>query len=222
MRIAGCSPRAISRSSSSAWASSSDASVESRAVHRRAASRAARWASRSAAPATTSRCCAPSCRLRSRRRRSASPTATIRAREAASCCARLGVGERLRVSSANRCSRYSAPGGNGPVAERDEHRAPQLAVEHDRRADGGREAELPQRLGELAARRRRSCRRAPACRRGRSAGAAVSPSSGAVVPSGTSGVPRSLHAPIDERGRIGAGSAPCWRSARRAAGRPPR
>ena len=49
-----------------------------------------------AATSVTSRCCAPSCRLRSSRRRSASPASTMRAREAVSCSRRLGVRERER------------------------------------------------------------------------------------------------------------------------------
>ena len=52
------------------------------------------WIRRSCSASATSRCCAPSCRLRSSRRRSASPAATIRCRDACSSASRacdLGV-----------------------------------------------------------------------------------------------------------------------------------
>ena len=77
---AGWMPRASSRSSESEWASSSLAVVTSSCADGSSPTRF--WSSRSCSAIPTRRCCAPSCRLRSSRRRSASPAATIRSREA--------------------------------------------------------------------------------------------------------------------------------------------
>ena len=141
LSTAGWMPRASSRSSSSAWASSSPARANaSREVS--SSGSQARAASRRLSASETSRCCAPSCRLRSSRRRSASPASTIRAREAASCVARLGVGERLGGELGEvgepllgaRRERLGLDAG-------DDHRAPQPAAELHRRGDGAAEAE---------------------------------------------------------------------------------
>ena len=83
----------------------------------------------------TSRCCAPSCRSRTTRRRSSSVAATIRARDAASS-ARASVFEiAVATSSVNSASRSSMPVGQR-LALRDagDHRAPDLAVDDDRGA----------------------------------------------------------------------------------------
>ena len=82
-RMAGWMPRASSRSSSSAWLSSSAAPVRIVSAPS-GSSRSRALASRRATERATSRCCAPSWRSRSSRRRAASPAATMRAREARS------------------------------------------------------------------------------------------------------------------------------------------
>jgi len=56
---------------------------------------------RSRSAIETSRCCAPSWRLRSSRLRSASPTATMRARDAASCSWASALAIAWAASSAN-------------------------------------------------------------------------------------------------------------------------
>ena len=84
-RRGGC-PRASSRSSASECASSSLAVVTSSCADGSLPMRL--WSSRSCRASATSRCWAPSCRLRSSRRRSASPAATIRSREAFSSASR--------------------------------------------------------------------------------------------------------------------------------------
>ena len=71
----GCRGRA--RAAPAATAASSSLRGR-RAAPLRAGSRDAAWSSRSCSESATSRCCAPSWRLRSSRRRSASPAATIR------------------------------------------------------------------------------------------------------------------------------------------------
>ena len=80
-------------------ASSSLAAVTSSSARRVVADAAA--SRRSCSASATSRCWAPSCRLRSSRRRSASPAATIRSREAWSSASRIS-------DSACRCSFSSA------------------------------------------------------------------------------------------------------------------
>ena len=83
---AGCSPRASSRSSCSECCSSSAAVV---AISAPAGSLRRRfWSNRSCSATATSRCWAPSWRLRSSRRRSESPASTIRAREPLSSSSR--------------------------------------------------------------------------------------------------------------------------------------
>ena len=93
---AGCIPRASSRSSASDSASSALAVVSSCAA---SGSSPTRFCSRRNCMAiATSRCCAPSCRLRSSRRRSASPAATIRSRDALSSASRVvGFGQQALV-----------------------------------------------------------------------------------------------------------------------------
>ena len=59
------------------------------------------WSRRSCSAMPTRRCCAPSCRLRSSRRRSASPAATIRSRDAlisASCGSRSASSRALSIA----------------------------------------------------------------------------------------------------------------------------
>ena len=63
--------------------------------------------------------------------------------------ARLGVGERLGDELGERGDAVLRPGRERVRADaRDDDRAPQLAVEHDRRADAGGDAELLQALRE--------------------------------------------------------------------------
>ena len=65
--------------------------------------------------------------------------------------ARLGVGERLGDELGERGDAVLGPGREGVGADaRHDDRAPQLAVEDDRRADPGGDAELLQALGEAA------------------------------------------------------------------------
>ena len=80
-------PRASSRSSSSARVSSSWAAPTISAAFSGALA-IWFWAIRSCSESATSRCWAPSCRLRSRRRRSWMPASTIRARERRSAASR--------------------------------------------------------------------------------------------------------------------------------------
>ena len=76
------SPWASSRSSSIAIVNSATARSSASRVSCAGARPRRCWAWRSWSPIETSRCCAPSCRSRSIRRRSALPAARIRAREA--------------------------------------------------------------------------------------------------------------------------------------------
>ena len=106
---------------------------------------------RSPIASATSRCCAPSCRLRSSRRRSASPATTTRAREAASCSCASALASAIATSSGERRdSVLVAWGERMRRLARDDHRTPQRPVEHDRRADPGPYPELLQPLGEPA------------------------------------------------------------------------
>ena len=90
----GRMPCASSRSSAFASLRVSSASLDvARAPRRRRCSSAWR-ASFSVITVWTRRCCAPSCRSRTTRRRSSSAAATIRARDAASSDARLDVRDR--------------------------------------------------------------------------------------------------------------------------------
>ena len=75
----------------------------------------------------TSRCCAPSCRLRSRRRRSASPASTIRARDAASSSCASAFAIACATSSAKSHKRRSTPSGSGSA-----DRVPAASAPHSR------------------------------------------------------------------------------------------
>src|SRR5690348_14693307 len=108
---AGWMPRASSRSSAIAALASLDA--DSSSASRSGSAPAARSrAMPIASDRVTSRCCAPSCRSRSSRRRSASPASTIRAREARtwsswtwiSACSRACSSARLAAAAATRIS----------------------------------------------------------------------------------------------------------------------
>ena len=148
VRTAGWMPRASSRSSASPWRAGP--------ARRRAArgrppgpSRASRSTIRRSSASETSRCCAPSWRLRSSRRRSASPTSTMRAREAASCSWASAFASACATSSAKSHSRCSRSGGSGSSdARRRGERAPELAADRDRRRDRRAVAEALQRLGQ--------------------------------------------------------------------------
>ena len=121
------------------------------------------WIIRSWSATDTSRCCAPSWRLRSSRRRSASPAATMRSREARSSASR-SCGLRLQARVVERDRRRGRDGADELriVVERrvvDEHR--ELApVALDRRRDtvaAGSRAARP----AVRGRRCRSARPAP-------------------------------------------------------------
>jgi hypothetical protein len=71
--------------------------------------RISRWMSESCSASVTSRCWAPSCRLRSMRRRSASAAVTMRSREACSSASRA-------VTSACSCRFSSATPAATPIA----------------------------------------------------------------------------------------------------------
>ena len=104
MRNVGCNPRASSRSSASADRTSSEASSSVATSSASGAPFACCCAIRSASDRFTRRCCAPSWRSRSRRRRSASAAVTMRALEArtSSSCTRTSACRRWfsRVSLA--------------------------------------------------------------------------------------------------------------------------
>ena len=123
---AGWMPCASSRSSVSAWASSFENSSS-----RRSASagdvRSFAWASRSPSESATSRCCAPSCRLRSSRRRSVSLASTMRRREAASSSRAWALATARPTSSANACRRRSVSSGRLSSRRRATTSAPQVA-----------------------------------------------------------------------------------------------
>ena len=102
-------------------------------------SRSLPWASRIVSESATSRCWAPSCRLRSSRRRSAVPASTIRARDARSSSTRA------RSCACSRSFSIDEPGGRGDRADQLRVVA-QRAVVHDR-ADG---AALALHAGERA------------------------------------------------------------------------
>ena len=162
LSTAGWIPRASSRSSSSDWESSSPADLE---PPRPAPGRSGRGARimRSWSATETSRCCAPSWRLRSSRRRSASPAATRRSREARSSREPL-LGLRLQPRVVERDRGRGRDGLHELriVVERrvvDEHRE-LAAVALDRR---GRPGRRPARAARPAVRGRRgrSARPAP-------------------------------------------------------------
>jgi hypothetical protein len=102
-RIAGWIPCALSRSSSSTLVRPSttrDSSARSGLI----SGGTAACEARSSSASETSRCCAPSCRSRSIRRRVASAVATIRAREA-STSARLSAFAIAVATSSVNCAR---------------------------------------------------------------------------------------------------------------------
>ena len=109
-------------------------------------------------------CCAPSCRLRSSRRRCSSPALTSRAREAIRSARACALATASETSSQNAPSRFSVSGGSGSslaIAT-----APQSdAGDDDRRGGGGAVADAEDRVRDLAARRRpsRRCARARRC-----------------------------------------------------------
>ena len=82
---------------------------------------------RSISPSDTSRCCAPSCRSRSKRRRASSAAATIRAREAISSARASAFAIAVATSSAKPVRRDSVSGGGGCVLE-----DPTITVPHKR------------------------------------------------------------------------------------------
>ena len=110
---AGCIPRASSRSSASDCASWSLAVVTS-ASAADGSRRMRPWMSCSCRASATSRCCAPSCRLRSSRRRSASPAATMRCRDACRSASRAcDSGCRCSFSSAIVAAAHTASTSSG-------------------------------------------------------------------------------------------------------------
>ena len=127
-----------------------------------------RAASRSISASETSRCCAPSCRLRSSRRRSASPAcddAGARRGELRARLARWPAPGRPARRSPRSAARRPAANGSRLDAG-DDHRAPQPPVEEDRRGDG-RDGSRARAAARRARRRGpRSCRPAPARRCG--------------------------------------------------------
>ena len=134
VRIAGCRPRASSRSSSTPALSSSAPRPSLAAC----GSSSASPRDRSCSATATSRCWAPSCRLRSSRRRSASLACTMRARDAASFSWRRRWRAPGRRARRSRDSRGSAPAAAALGRRvRGDQRAPQPAGEDDRRGDGG-------------------------------------------------------------------------------------
>ena len=166
-------------------------------VARRGGSRSScALASRSCSASDTSRCCAPSCRLRSSRRRSASPACTMRARDAASFSCASALASAWATSSATSHRRRSAPSGRslGVVRRRDDD-APQPARDAHRRGHGRAEAERAQALRERRRRRPRSRRRAAAARLAAPATLTVSPSSGRRAPTGRPPAPRRVQLP---------------------------
>ena len=118
--------------------------------------------------------------------------------------ARLGVRERLGDQLGEGRDAVLGAGGEGVRAHaRDHHRAPQLTVEDDRRADARVDAERLQPLGQQAG-------QAPVVvdALGRPLrqifGVSVSPSSSMRAPIGTLGTPGSFHWPITS-------AVPSWR-----------
>ena len=105
---AGWMPRASSRSSASELGQLV-ARGGDELLGRGGSSRTRFWSSRSCSAIPTRRCCAPSCRLRSSRRRSASPAATIRSRDALSSASR---------ASDSACSRVVLDRDRGRRADR--------------------------------------------------------------------------------------------------------
>src|SRR5215207_959344 len=98
LSTAGWIPRASSRNSSSDCESSSLADVSNSSATAGLV-RTRPWIMRSCSATETSRCWAPSWRLRSSRRRSASPAATMRSREARSSASRPSDSACSRASS---------------------------------------------------------------------------------------------------------------------------
>ena len=84
------------------------------------------WAARRSRARETRRCWAPSCRLRSMRRRVASAVATIRAREAVRAAWASALAIAVAASSVNPASRASVPAGSGPA------RDPTIMTPHSR------------------------------------------------------------------------------------------
>ncbi len=149
MRIAGCRPRAISRSSSSPLLSSRSPSSSSLAVISGCVSTRAR-ATRSLSASETRCCCAPSWRLRSSRRRCSSPASTSRARDAIRSARACALATASETSSQN-----AAKAALGVVRQRvlarDRDRAPQRAGDDDRRGRRRAIADAEDRVRDLAA-----------------------------------------------------------------------
>ena len=80
-----------------------------------------RLARRSSSVAETSRCCAPSCRLRSILLRCSSPALTIRAREPVRSSRACALATASETSSENAPSRSSASAGSGSCSRRRRH-----------------------------------------------------------------------------------------------------
>ena len=103
----------------------------------------------------TRRCCAPSWRSRTTRRRSASAAATMRAREAARSVARLHVGDRRADQLGElRDPRLGRGGQRVAVRGADGDRAPEPPLDDDGRADRARQAAGARILRHRAGRRR--------------------------------------------------------------------
>ena len=102
----------------------------------------ARCASFSVTIVCTSRCCAPSCRSRTTRRRASSASVSRRARDAVSWSRLSALAIAVSSSWVNCARRCSVSGGGRrvvhPVGDRD---APEPAVDDDRRPDAGGEPE---------------------------------------------------------------------------------
>ena len=148
LSTAGCRPRASSRSSASPVSSSREASSSSLAAAASPSPSLAR-ASRSISATDTSRCWAPSWRLRSSRRRCSSPARTTRAREAVRSARAWALATASEASSQNAPSRFSLSGGERILAG-DRHRAPERAGDDDRRRRGRAVARAEHRLPDVA------------------------------------------------------------------------
>ncbi len=146
---AGWMPRASSRSSSSASMSSRLRPRGSVPSRNRAAT--VERAMRRSSESDTSRCWAPSCRLRSSRRRSASPAATMRARDAASSDRASALARHSATTSANWSTDCSASAASfaAPIVETviAPHRRPSAVIGA---ATVEAQSERAQPLGQLA------------------------------------------------------------------------
>ena len=133
-----------------------DRAVDELARARRSSSKRSR-ASWSSIISETSRCCAPSCRSRPSRRRSASPASTIRARDARS------ASSRARSSTSSRS--FSSASAAAPAASRSSSGFSSSSARGRARRRAGLVVDLgqlaPPASGDAPRRGRRSARRQP-------------------------------------------------------------